>query len=68
MLIAQPLSAMALSNFPLDLVLLPLILQLPDVAAEPGAVLVVGVPDISVMLVPSFLKTTSSQSSVMLRT
>ena len=52
--------------FLLNLVLLALLLQLPDVGAKPGAVFAVGVPKVILVFVPSLLKCVSSESSIML--
>ena len=50
---------------PLNLVLLALLLQLPDVGAEPGAVLAVLISEVILMFVPSFLECVPSKSSIM---
>ena len=50
---------------PLNLVLLALLLQLPDVGAESGAVFAVFISEVILMFVPSFLECVPSKSSIM---
>ena len=51
-------------DFPLYTKGLALLLQIPDVGTQPGAVSFSDVPEIRFMLIPSLLKCTSSEASI----
>ena len=55
-----------LQDLPSHLVVLVVLLQLPDVGAEPGVVLISGVSKVSLMLIPSLLESVASEPSVVL--